>query len=145
MNLGVYVSSLGDTELLRDIGEGINFGIESKILTDASIFYDNVAYNPFVIKCGIFNSTDLWNFRGKLIIPSLSTVASSLKIVNDIEAYYYYGFEQNTNVLHLLHLLGNNLIPVSTSEESSNDLYRKTGIKSRFIAPTFKDFIINLG
>lgn len=144
MNLGVYLSSLADTELLRDVGDGINFGMESKIINDASIFYDTVSYNPFIIKCGMFNSSDLWNFHGKLVVPSLSSLASSLKIVNNIELYYYYGLEKNLNIINVILLLKNKVIPIATSEESAGDLYRKTGIKPNFVAPTFKELVINL-
>lgn len=145
MNLGVYVSSLGDSELLRNISDGLNFGIESRFIKDASIFYDNVSYNPFVVKCGMFNSTELWNFSGSLITTSLSTSISALKIVNKIDLYYYYGLEKNLNVLNLINILNNKINVISIDENMDNDLYRKTGIRSKLIGSSFKELITQLG
>lgn len=146
INLGVYISSIGEYDKLRSISDAINRSIDSGKLKDASIFYDNISHNPFQIKCGLFNATDLWNFNGKLITLSLSTTLSALRIVNKIDLYYYYGFENKISPLSLLYMIKNhNLKFISTNQDQDDDLYRKTSTRSTMITNNFNDLIDNLG
>lgn len=140
MNLGLYISSLSDHNQLIDISKLINDNIGSR-LDDASIFYDNVSFNPFKIKCGIFNSTELWNFNGTLITTALNTTLTSLKIVNKIDVYYYYGFEEKISPLSLIYLLKQNVKIIAKTQKDADDLYRKTGAKAYCVANDFQDLI----
>lgn len=142
MNLGIYIPSLSNHQELQSISNAMNNAISNKIVNDASLFYDSVSYNPFQFKCGLFNSTDLWNFNGKLITTALSTTLSALKIINNIDLYYYYGFEERISPLSLLYLLNNSGIKfISNNETTSNDLYRKTGHKSLLTSDSFEEII----
>lgn len=143
-NLGIYISNLADTKQLQSISDSINYCVDKNLLSDCSIFFDNIAYNPFKIKCGIFNSTDLWNFSGKLITTSLSSTLSALKIVNKIRIYYYYGWEDNVNVLSLMNIIMQNIQPFAKSEKFQLDMYRKTGIKP-ILCSDFMDLINKIG
>lgn len=133
-NLGIYISNMADVVQLKEIADCINHCVENKIFSDYSLFYDNIAYNPFKMKCGVFNATDIWNFSGKLITTSLSSTLTALKIVNGIEIHYFYGWENKVNALHLISLLQNKICIFSKNEESKNDIYRKTGIDSTLCA-----------
>jgi hypothetical protein len=144
MNLGIYISSLSNHDELSGISNTINNYIGNK-LTDASVFYDNIAPNPFNIKCGLFNSTDLWNFNGKLITTSLSTTIKSLNIVNNIDIYYYYGWEKKISPLSLFHILSKNIKIISKTKKDDDDLYRKTAVKSLIICNDFSDIVENIG
>lgn len=144
MNIGIYLNSLANHEQLKDVCTSLNTAIDDGIVKDASIFYDNVAYNPFSVKCGIFNASDLWNFSGKLITTSLSSTLTATKIVNNIELIYYYGWDNKVNPLHLLHVLGHNLKSACRNEEFQMDMYRKTGLKTQIVSPTFIDLIKNI-
>lgn len=142
MNLGIYLSSLSQQNQLQQISETINNGIATKKLSDASIFYDNVAYNPYNIKCGIFNSTDLWNFSGTLITTSLSTTMSAMKIVNNIDMYYYYGLEDKISPLSLINILNKGRVRLIAKTDNDNqDLYRKTRTKALYVCENFIDII----
>lgn len=144
MNIGIYIQNLSDQEKLKEASEAMNHVVDNRIFDDASIFYDNIGYNPFSIKCGLFNSTDLWNFNGLLISTCLNTSMSAMKIVNSIDIYYYYGFENKVNPLSLIYLLNNKIKFISRSQSDSEDLYRKTKQKSVNISPSFKDLILNI-
>jgi hypothetical protein len=143
MNLGIYVPTLANHEQLMDISKSINENIGSK-LSDASIFYDNIAYNPFKISCGVFNSTDLWNFKGTLITTSLQTTIKSTKIVNDITIYYYYGFETATDPLSLIYLKNNQIKFIAKDSNSKNDFFRKTAEPVDFVASSFSEIVKEL-
>jgi len=142
MNLGIYIPTLADQDQLKDISECINTNI-GKSLTDASIFFDNIGYNPFNINCGLFNSTDLWNFKGTLITTSLATTLSSIKIVNNIDIYYYYGLEKHINPLSLLYLKDKTRF-ICKDDDSGRDLFRKTKIQPQFVSRSFVDLIQGL-
>lgn len=143
-NLGIYLSSLSKHDQLKDIYEAFKYNIGSKI-KDASIFYDNVAHNPFNINCGLFNSTDLWSFKGTLITTCLSTTLSAIKIVNNIKIYYYYGLEKKISPLSLIYLLKNSDIDiVAKTDIDALDLYRKTRINPKFISSDLKDLIMKV-
>lgn len=144
MNLGIYIQSLGKNDHLKEISECINKNIGTKNLTDASIFFDSIGFNPFEMKCGIFNSTDLWNFNGKLITTSLQTTLKALKIVNNIEVFYYYGLEDKISPLSLIYLQQNGVKIISRSEKDDNDLYRKTAHRSVSISSCFNDILNNM-
>lgn len=143
MILGIYLPTLADHNILGDIGNAINNNIGKKI-QDASIFYDNIAYNPFNIMCGLFNSTDIWNFSGTLIVPSLSTLTSSLKIVNDIDLWYYYGWENKISTLSLIYITTQNIKVVAKTEDDAKDFYRKTKRNPNLVSGSFSNLVEKL-
>jgi hypothetical protein len=138
MNLGIYLTSIADQNQMKDIAECVNKGLQTRLLSDASVFFDNVAHNEHKLNCGMFNSSELWNFSGKLVTTSLSTTISALKIVNNIDLYYYYGWEKNISPLSLIYLSKQKLKIACTSQESEKDFYRKTGIYPLIVSETFE-------
>lgn len=128
MNLGIYIQSLANYGILKEAHECISKGLNNKILSDASIFYDNISFQPFNFNCGLFNSTELWNFSGKLITTSLSPCIKAIKIVNNIDVFYYYGLDGKIAPLSLIFLHKEGIKFIARSENDAQDLYRKTGI-----------------
>jgi hypothetical protein len=141
MNVGIYIDTLVNTKQLEMVALCINDAIEKKLVKDASIFYDDVGHNPFNIKCGMFNSTDLWNFSGNLIVTSLNTALKSINIVNNLNLFYYYGLENKPNTLDLLHVLENNLEIICNSDSDAAEIYRTTGKQPLGISNNFQDII----
>jgi len=125
MNLGIYLENMQD---------GIQFDITNKIVSyafdynkvdDTSVFYDNLGPIPSKLKCGMFNSTDIWHFQGKLLFFSLNSVSKSLGIINNFELYYYMGSEK-INVLQLLDLINKGLKIICLNKTAKKNLYRLT-------------------
>lgn len=141
MNLGIYLSSLSQKDQLEQIAEAINNGLQTKKLKDASIFFDNIAHNPYNIRCGMFNSTDLWNFAGTLITTSVSSTVKSLNIVNNIDVYYYYGLEERVGTLSLLSLVSKGIKIISKTKQDDDDLFRRTGKRSSFVCKNFSEIV----
>lgn len=127
MNIGIYIDTLSDTKQLESIHKLVNKISHDPRITDTSLFYNGIGFNPFDIKCGMFNSTDLWNFRGKLIVTSLNCLASARNIVNNLQIYYYYGWENGTKVLDILQLTHDNVPIICKSEKDAQFIYRITG------------------
>lgn len=141
MNLGIYVPTLRDPDIIKDVFAAVNHGIDNEILSDASIFFDDISHTEHSVNCGVFNSTELWNFRGTLITTNTSTTLSAKKIVNNIDLYYYYGLEDNISPLSLIFLIKDRLKVICNSPESKQDFYRKTGKQAVAICENFYHII----
>lgn len=130
MNIGLYIDSLGDEKAIKIFIDTIEQGFLSNKLDDASIFYDSVSFTPFNFPCGVFNSTELWNFSGKLLVFSLESLRNAINIVNNIEIYYVFGFEESINILAMLDLISSNEISVITKDNFGMlNFYRISGKK----------------
>jgi hypothetical protein len=137
MNLGVYTATLADSNQLEKIAKYLNTSVHSNKWSDVSLFYDGIGCNPFDIKCGMFNSTDLWNFKGKLIASSLECVVNAANIVNNIELYYYYGWEPRPSVLDTIFVLRDKIKLICRNNGDASFTYRTTGIKPVGIADDY--------
>lgn len=145
MNLGIYINSLGDLQQIKYISECVNSAINDNKLKDASLFYNDIGYNPFGIKCGLFNSTDIWNFSGVLIVTSLSCLSSACNIVNNIQMYYYYGWEKSVDILELLDIINNkNISVICNSDKDAAEFYRLTGKKTVATCINYEDILTTL-
>jgi hypothetical protein len=126
MNIGFYIKNLSNDKQIEFISQVINKNIEENTISDASIFYDGVGFVPYFIECGLFNSTDLWNFRGNLIVMNTDCLRRAMKIVNNINIFFYYGWE-DTDLFNLLFLTRSNIPIICNNEEEYKKIYRLTG------------------
>lgn len=138
MNLGIYICNLSDKEQLGFISSFIDENLCNPSIQDISVFYDNVDFNPHHISCGMFNSTDLWSFNGNLIVTSLDGLATAAKVVNNINIFYYYGWENQVNLLHLIDMVQNH-DTICRSENDAKKFYRLTGKKTIGICENFQN------
>jgi len=130
INLGIYLPHLGDKTLLEQCLKEINRGKENNIISDASIFFDNVGVIDVPVTCGLFNSTDLWNFRGKLLILSVDCAIKTLNIINDIDLFFGYGWGDK-NVFATLSIVGHSKVKtICRNADLESDFYRLTGKNS---------------
>jgi hypothetical protein len=132
MNFGIYVKNLSDENEMSFVSKLVNFAINNNQIADCSIFYDGVGFMPFDIPCGMFNSTDLWNFHGKLLILNIDCVKSALNIVNNIDIFYHYGWNDGINVFNLMQIC-NNVNIICKTEKDKNNLLRLTDKKDSFV------------
>lgn len=130
MNIGLFTSSMENEKEIQFFLESIEYGLNKNILDDASIFYNDSGFSPFTFNCGLFNSTDLWGFSGKLLVFSLDCLRTAMSVVNNIEIYYCYGWEDKVNVLNLLDVSSKDIKIISNKEVDSINLFRLTGKNS---------------
>lgn len=142
MNLGIYVNSLANENEMSFVSNIVNFAVDNNHVKDCSIFYDGIGFIPFDIPCGMFNSTDLWNFSGELLVLHSDCVKSALNIVNKINIFYHYGWNDNITLFNLLHICNTGVKVIPKTEKDKNNLYRLTGIDTQFISNS--EDIINL-
>ena len=138
MNLGIYIHDFNDASVLEDINELVN--TKNNVVQDISIFFDDIGFNPFKIKCGMFNSTDLWSFNGTLIVLSNECAHTAINIVNNIDIYYHYRNHKETNFLGLMQL-SKKIKFITHCEETSKYIFRSTGQKSLSICNNLQDTV----
>lgn len=127
INIGFYVDNIGNQQQMKNVAECVNKSVLCSHVEDVSIFYDDIGYNPIDIKCGFFNSTDLWHFNGTLITTSIETTKNALNIVNKIDVIYLYDKEEKVNIFSLILMAQNNNIKIVCKDnESAKELYRIT-------------------
>lgn len=127
INVGLYVDNLGNQEKMKKIYDFVNASVIRSDITDISIFYDDVGYNPFNIQCGFFNATDLWHFSGTLFTTSIETTKNALSIVNSIDIIYVYDKTEQVNIFELLNIAQNeNVKIICVNNDSAHELYRLT-------------------
>lgn len=141
MNLGIYLKLMADNNQLNSISKFVDDNIDHKEIYDISIFYDEVAFNPNNTKCGMFNSADLWSFNGNLIVTTFDALVTALRIVNNINIFYYHGWEQKINVLGLAQISQGNVKIIARSEQDSKELYRITGRNPIGISENYENMV----
>ena len=131
MNIGFYIHSADSTEESIEIYEALNKAIENNDVTDASVFFNNVNFNPVTPKFGIFNATDLWSFTGILVANTLENIMRASKIVNKFKLLYLHN-DKEKDLFALLGIV--NRIPILVKNEiDSSEIYRLTGKKPEII------------
>jgi|GEM_PF-1985062 hypothetical protein len=143
MHIGFYIETNGGTPQNTEIYNALNEAVENEEVDDASVFYNNIDFNPVTSKFGMFNSADMWSFKGLLIATSTGNVIRASKIVNNFKlAYLYDPFEKEGATL--FSLMGiSKIVPIITkTKEDSDEVFRLTG-KESFLLGNFsiKDII----
>lgn len=141
MNIGVYVNDFSNTEQMEGIAQELNNGLTNKKIMDASLFYDGICHNPVKFNFGLFNSTDLWNFNGYLVVTNLNGLVNALNIVNKINIFYYYGWENKLKVLDILFATSRRAKIICRNEEDASYIRRITGQYPLGISKNFDNII----
>ena len=139
MDLGVYTESLAISEETEKIINSLNEGIDEGSISSASMFVDTVGFNPLKLKCGCFDSSDLWNFSGTLVATTVQGLSRALGVVNGMSIVYYHGWSGNPpSVLGLIGATKSDRIKiVSKDEDSDKEFFRLTGKKTSGIVNDF--------
>lgn len=132
MNIGIYIDNIGNEDQMKEIFDCVNDCLSNTKISDISVFYDNVGPCPLNVRCGFFNSTDLWNFNGTLITTSIDTTKSALSIVNNIKIYLQYKAETKADLFDLLKITNSDIDLLTKNEDDTKELFRLTGKQSKF-------------
>lgn len=138
MNLGFFIQTNAGTPQNTKIYNFLNEAIESNSLYNASVFFNDIGFNPISIKFGMFNSSELWAFNGDLICTSAENLKKALSIVNDINIAYLFNSSTDhtssakhhvfdfANIARQCKVIVDNLVDYNT-------FYRLTGTKPHLI------------
>lgn len=141
INFGIYVNALSDPAVTKCICNEIQRGLDENLIIDGSIFYDQIGPLPEKLPCGLFHSSELWNFKGDLLVLSIHSASKVKNIVNDINLYLGYGWGEK-NLLSTLKLLEDESIKtICFTNELAEDFYRITGKQSIGYSPNLENTI----
>jgi hypothetical protein len=132
MNIAFYVESIQGKEGNSEIFDMLNDSLESKEISNGSVFYDNIEYNPVEPKFGMFNATDLWFFTGSLITTSWETYLSTKNVINKFTHQFLFTKNSKVNVF-CLNEIADNVRIITTNKEDSDYVKRVTGKPSAMI------------
>ena len=134
MNIGFYVDSINANSPNDVIFKALNEAVTNHEATDASVFYNDIDFNPMETKFGMFNSTDLWAFTGVLVSTTVANTMRALKVVNKLQTMYLYNEadEGHRDLLGLLQIAGRVKI-ITRSKQENQKVYRLTGQTSTII------------
>jgi hypothetical protein len=135
MNIGFYLNGTRDIDA---ISEEVSRGLKDKAITDASIFMDSSMQMPSKPPCAVYNSCDLWSFHGKLITTDFTLVEKARNIVNDIDMYYYFGFER-PNVLAIV--TAEDLKFIANGEKAAKEFKRITNREPDIVSESYNNII----
>lgn len=130
MNLGFFVQTNGGTPINTQIFNFLNSVVDDPKIRDASVFFNDVAFNPVNPKFAMFNSADIWNFKGNLICDSVDNLRKAVSAVNDIKlAYLFSGSEDiEKHIFDFIGIAKSTKVAV-TNEVDQNTFFRLTGSK----------------
>lgn len=136
MNIGFYVDTLEGKGATNVAYATLNRWVEGELCSNASLFYTDIGYNPVVPKFALFNSTDVWNFTGNIILTSIASVASVDKAINKFKSLFFYDSQSQvdgfSNVMALIDIF--NRVPfVVQRSEDFDYIKRITGKSPHFI------------
>ena len=114
MNLGFYIDSPSSPQS-EDVYNKLNEWVTTNQIDNGSIFYNNIGFNPIEPKFGLFNSTDLWQFTGKLVILSYSAAFAIQNIINKFKPVFLYTKQEEKNIMQIIDI--SNKIPLVVSNE----------------------------
>ena len=127
VNLGIYIKDLSQQQCIAAVAAEIENAKQEGILKDASIFFDDIGPVNIRVNAGFFNSTDIWNFTGDLLVFSLDCLEKSLSYVNNFNLFYCYGLEPY-NTLNMIRILQKHNIPtIAAHEYAAGQFTRLTG------------------
>ena len=84
MNLGFYVDSPSQSGA-DQIYKSMNRWLEEGQIDNGNLFYNDIGFNETQPKFGVFNSTDIWQFTGNLIITSYNAASSIGNVITNLK------------------------------------------------------------
>lgn len=127
INLGVYIKDLSQQDCMAAVSQEIDNARKEGMIKDASIFFDDIGPVNVRVNAGFFNSTDIWNFTGDLVVFSLECLEKSLSYVNNFNLFFCYGVEPY-NTLSMIRILQKHNIPtIAAHEHAAGQFIRLTG------------------
>lgn len=131
MNLGFYVDSQQQSETVNKIYNTLNSLVDSNGVENASLFYNDIDFNPITPKFGCFNATDVWYFTGNLVIASIKNALSLGKVVNKFKPFFLYDSEKNS-ALELI-AISNQMPIIAQTQEDADYIRRVTGSEAKLL------------
>lgn len=130
MNLGFFIQSCAGTPQNTRIYKFLNEAMETNALRDATVFFNDIGFNPVTPKFGMFDGADLWNFKGNLICSSIENLRKAVSTVNAIKIAYLFSSSDSVQkyIFDFINIAKSYKV-ITTNLVDQNTFYRLTGVK----------------
>lgn len=134
MELSFYVPSSGGFGLNTQIYSCLNEGLKGGELKNANVFFNEPGFTAVKTNFGMFDSTELCHYTGKLIVAGIANVIRARKTVNKFKYAYLFqgGDKSETTIFELVNISRISKI-ITLREEDQNEFYRLTGVKPKLV------------
>jgi len=130
MRPGFYLDTNGGTPRNTEIYKFLNSNVDK--LEDAAVFFENVDFNPTPVKFGMFDSADLWSFKGNLVCTSINSLRSAVDVKNDVKIAYLFDRSQvnERSLIDLMRLAASNIKVLVSDPVDALEFKRITGFEA---------------
>lgn len=135
MNLGFFLQTNAGTPRNTKIYNFLNDGVKACNIDNASVFFNDIGFNPVSPKFGMFSSANLWSFKGNLICTSIDNLRKAVNIVNDIKIAYLFSSEEDNverNIYDFI-AVAKQFDVITDNAVDQNTFYRLTGVKPKLV------------
>lgn len=128
MNLGIFLQDMAHREITEKCFELANDAVGK--YDDVSLFFQDIGPKPSKANFGMFNSTEIWHFKGELIVTFLDGLKLVNNIPNDQSVVYYFSLSNyNKDLFGLLENLTDRVTIIASDPVSYDYIKRVTGNK----------------
>jgi hypothetical protein len=125
-NIGFYIPMVSEEKINVDIFNSLNTAVENGDVRDATVFFNDLAFNPVTPKFGMMNASEIWSFTGNLFSLSLDGSLLAMRIVNKFELFHLYRMDTENDFFKLL-MVAEKIKVVTMSDADTKEFKRITG------------------
>ena len=125
-NIGFYIPMASEEKINVDIFNSLNTAVENGDVRDATVFFNDLAFNPVTPKFGMMNASEIWSFTGNLFSLSLDGSLLAMRIVNKFELFHLYRADAENDFFKLL-MVAEKTKVVTMSDADTKEFKRITG------------------
>ena len=125
-NIGFYMPIVSEEKINVDIFNSLNTAVENGDVRDATVFFNDLAFNPVTPKFGMMNASEIWSFTGNLFSMSLDAALLAVGIVNKFELFHLYRMDTENDFFKLL-MVAEKIKVVTMSDADTKEFKRITG------------------
>ena len=125
-NIGFYIPIVSEEKINVDIFNSLNTAVENDDVGDATVFFNDVSFNPVTPKFGMMNASEIWSFTGNLFSLSLDGSLLAMRIVNKFDLFHLYRMDTDKDFFKLL-MVSEKIKIVTISDADTKEFKRITG------------------
>lgn len=125
-NIGFYIPMVSEEKINVDIFNSLNTAVENGEVRDATVFFNDVSFNPVTPKFSMMNASEIWSFTGNLFSLSLDGSLLAMRIVNKFELFHLYRADAENDFFKLL-MVAEKTKVVTMSDADTKEFKRITG------------------
>ena len=125
-NIGFYVPVVSEDKINVDIFNSLNTAVENGDVRDATVFFNDLSFNPVTPKFGMMNAAEIWSFTGNLFSLSLNNSLMAMRIVNKFDLFHVYRNSVDQDFFKLL-MVAEKAKIVTMNDKDTKEFKRITG------------------